>query len=245
MQKVLVIGATSAIATACARRYAQRGAALYLLGRDLSRLQTLQADLVVRGAGEVSIAPLDVRDTASHGAALQQAFESLGHVDLLLVAHGTLPDQAACEADTSLMLAQLQTNAVGTASVLEHSARLMAARGGGCLAVITSVAGERGRQSNYIYGASKSMVSTWLQGLRNRLHPAGVRVLDIRPGFVDTPMTAQFPKGVLWSDPERVAEDIERAVRRRRQLIYTPFYWRYIMWIIRLIPEALFKRLRL
>lgn len=245
MKKILIVGANSAIATATARRYARDGAALYLLGRDEQRLQALQSDLIVRGAREVSLALFDACDTNSHGAVVQRAFEELGAADVVLVAHGSLPDQAACQAEVPRALREVQVNAVGTVSLLEHVAAQMTRRGGGCLAVISSVAGERGRQSNYVYGAAKSMVSTWLQGLRNRLHPEGVQVLDIRPGFVDTPMTAQFDKGPLWATPDKVAEDIERAVSKGRHLLYTPFFWRYIMWIIRLIPEPLFKRLKL
>jgi hypothetical protein len=107
------------------------------------------------------------------------------------------------------------------------------------------VAGDRGRQSNYVYGAAKSMVSTFLQGLRNRLNGRGVHVLDIKPGFVDTPMTAEFKKGALWATPDQVAKAIVRAIKKRQNTLYTPFFWAGIMWIIRMIPEFIFKKLKL
>ena len=182
---------------------------------------------------------------SSHADLVEAAFSQLGRVDTVLVAHGTLPDQRACERDPDLALAEIDVNARGTLSLLGHVANSMQAQGAGCIAVITSVAGERGRQSNYVYGACKAMVSTWLGGLRNRLHGSGVNVLDIRPGFVDTPMTASFDKGLLWASPDSVAPKILAAVEQRKSLLYVPFFWRYIMWVIRLVPEPLFKRLML
>ncbi len=176
---------------------------------------------------------------------LAGAFTALGTVDTVLVAHGSLPDQRACEHDMVLAERQFDINGLGTVTLLGHVANHMEAQSSGCIAVITSVAGERGRQSNYVYGAAKAMVSTFLQGLRNRLYRAGVDVLDIRPGFVDTPMTADFDKGLLWASPDTVAAAIARSVDRSRSLVYTPFFWRYLMWVIRLIPEPLFKRMRL
>ncbi len=245
MDRILIVGATSAIATAVARLYAREGAVLYLLGRDEERLQSLVADLRVRGAAEVHGAAFDAARTADHGDILRRAFETLGTVDLVLLAHGSLPRQAECERDVSLGLRELEVNGIGSASLLAHIANHMEAQGSGCIAAVTSVAGERGRASNYLYGSAKALVSTYLQGLRGRLHARGVRVLDIRPGFVDTPMTAGLAKGALWADPERVAADIVRAVDKRRELLYTPFFWRYIMWLIRLLPEPVFKRLSL
>ena len=111
--------------------------------------------------------------------------------------------------------------------------------------VISSVAGDRGRQSNYVYGSAKAAVTTFLQGLRNRLHPAGVQVLTVKPGFVDTPMTSAFPKGPLWASPEQIARGIHRAIQKRKDVVYLPGFWRLIMRVIREIPEAVFKRLSL
>ncbi len=245
MKRMLIVGATSAIAQATARLYAAEGARLFLLARDPERLAVVAADLEARGADRVVSDTLDVLDYDRHPALAAQAEQALEGLDLVLIAHGTLPDQAACERDFALARRELEVNGISVISLLTHLANHFEARGGGTLAVISSVAGDRGRQSNYLYGTAKGAVSLFLQGLRNRLHKAGVDVLTIKPGFVDTPMTRAFDKGPLWASPERVARDIRRAIERRRDVVYTPFFWRYIMWIIRAIPEPLFKRLSL
>ncbi|MDW8371253.1 MAG: SDR family NAD(P)-dependent oxidoreductase, partial [Geminicoccaceae bacterium] len=158
---------------------------------------------------------------------------------------GTLGDQAAIARDPEATRRTLLTNFVSPAVLLTALAARLEAAGKGCLAVITSVAGDRGRASNYVYGAAKGGLSTFLEGLRHRLAGKGVHVLDIRPGPVDTPMTAHLEKGgFLWASPERVAADIDRAIARRRSVLYTPWFWRWIMLVIRLLPEPLFHRLR-
>ena len=244
-KNVLVVGATSAIAKAAARLYAEGGGKLYLLGRHEGRLADLAADLKTRGAAAVEYRPFDACAFAEHKALVDAAFVFLRTVDIALVAHGTLPDQKECEADFGATKRELDTNATGALSVLTHLARKLEQQRGGMLAVITSVAGERGRQSNYVYGAAKAMVSVFLQGLRNRLHKAGAHVLDIRPGFVDTPMTADFQKGPLWAKPEQIAGGIVRAIARRKTVVYLPWFWRVIMFVIKLVPEPIFKRLSL
>ncbi|MFA5632655.1 MAG: SDR family oxidoreductase [Porticoccaceae bacterium] len=245
MKNIVVVGATSTIARATARLFAQRGANLYLLARSQEKLESMKADLKVRGATSVKFGYLDVNDLEQHHIAIERACEALGEVDVFLISHGTLPDQKACERDFSVALREINTNGIGTLSLLTLIANHLENQGSGTIAVITSVAGERGRQSNYVYGTAKGMVSIFLQGLRNRLFKSGVHVLDIKPGFVDTPMTAEFTKGVLWSQPESVAEDIVKAVEKRKHILYTPFFWRLIMTVIRLIPEAVFKRMKL
>ena len=245
MAAQVIVGAQSAIAVAAARIWAGRGDRLLLLGRDPQRLAAAAADLRLRGAESVATLPFEATDHDRHGDLGAEAFTQLGAVDTVLIAHGALPDQAACERDMALAGRFLDINSLSTLSLLGHFANRLEAQGQGCLAVITSVAGERGRQSNYVYGAAKAMVSTFLQGLRNRLFCSGVRVIDIRPGFVDTPMTAEFDKGLLWASPETVARKITRAVDGSADRVYAPFFWRYLMWVIRLIPEPLFKRLRL
>lgn len=245
MKNILIIGATSAIAEATARIFARRGDRLYLLARNPERLAALSRDLQVRGAASVEHGRIDVGSFEEHEGLLNTAFEALGKVDVVLLAHGTLPDQEACERDFATCLQALNTNAVGTISILTHVANRMETQGSGTIAVITSVAGDRGRQSNYVYGAAKGMLSIFLQGLRNRLYGSGVNVLDIKPGFVDTPMTAAFRKGPLWVQPDRVAAGIAKGIDAGRHEIYTPFYWRVIMLVIRNIPEVIFKRLKL
>lgn len=245
MQKILIIGATSAIAEAVARRYAQRGDALYLLARNGERLDALLRDLKIRGAASSTGARFDAGDYASHAAAIAQAVAALGGLDAVLIAHGTLPDQRACQADPALALSEIGTNALSVISLLTTLANHCEAQRHGTIAVIGSVAGERGRQSNYVYGSAKGMLAIFLQGLRNRLHKSGVKVVTIKPGFVDTPMTATFPKGPLWATPEQVAQAIVKAMDRGSAVLYTPFFWRGIMAIIRAIPEAIFKKLSL
>ncbi|WP_295993872.1 SDR family oxidoreductase [Rugamonas sp.] len=245
MQKILIIGATSAIAEAAARRFAQRGDALILLARDGERLAALCADLAIRGAAQCGGARFDAGATESHAGLIAEAVAALGGLDAVLIAHGTLPDQQACQADAALALREIGTNALSVINLLTELANRFEAQRHGCIAVIGSVAGDRGRQSNYVYGSAKGMLAIFLQGLRNRLHKAGVTVLTIKPGFVDTPMTAAFPKGPLWATPDQVAGAIVQAMDQGRSVLYTPFFWRAIMLMIRSIPEAIFKKLSL
>lgn len=245
MQKILIIGATSAIAEASARIWAARGAALFLVGRRAERLEVIAADLAVRGAAAVRCYTLDVCDMAAHAAMLDAAVAALGSVDIALIAHGSLPDQQACEASVELTLSELNTNGVSVVALATRIGELFAAQQRGSLAVISSVAGDRGRQSNYVYGAAKGMVSLFLQGLRNRLAKCDVQVLTIKPGFVDTPMTAALPKGALWAKPEAIARGIVRAIDGKRDEVYLPGFWWLIMTIIKHIPERVFKKLSL
>jgi decaprenylphospho-beta-D-erythro-pentofuranosid-2-ulose 2-reductase len=245
MANILIIGATSAIAKATARCYANRGDSLYLLARNKERLEDLAQDLKVRGAKKVFSQVLDVNNVDEHASLLQQSFEKFTRIDVVLIAHGTLPSQAHCEQDVSLMLQEIHTNGVSTLALLTQISIRLAAQKSGTLAVITSVAGDRGRQSNYVYGAAKRMVSTFLQGLRNRLHKDGVNVLDIKPGFVDSPMTKNFPKGMLWAQPETIAKLIIHGIDTKKTTLYAPNFWRYIMWIICIIPEVIFRKLSL
>jgi short-subunit dehydrogenase len=242
---VLVVGATSAIAEECARIWAARGDAICLAARRESLLASIAEDLKLRGAKQVALQAFDVTARDMHEGLLARAEDAIGALDCILIAHGTLPDQAACLADPEVAVREIEVNAVATVALVLRVAARFEARGAGTIAVVTSVAGVRGRQSNFVYGAAKGMVSRLLEGLRHRLHARGVAVVDIRPGFVDTPMTAGFKKGALWASPARVARDIARAVDRRAGVVYTPWFWRWIMMIIRHLPEFLFHRTRL
>ena len=208
MRKVLIVGATSAIAEAAARLFAARGDLLYLVGRRAEALEAIAADLRVRGAGRVQTEAMDANAIERHAALLDNADAALGGLDTVLIAHGTLSDQAACQQSVALTFQELHTNALSVIALLTLIANRFEAQRSGTIAVISSVAGDRGRQSNYVYGTAKAAVSTFLSGLRQRLHKSGVRVVTIKPGFVDTPMTREFPKGLLWATPERVARDI-------------------------------------
>jgi decaprenylphospho-beta-D-erythro-pentofuranosid-2-ulose 2-reductase len=245
MQKVVIIGATSAIAEATARLYAARGAQLFLVARNEGRLQDIAADLRVRGSQQVFLAPLDINDVERHASIIEQIWSSLGQVDVLLVAHGTLPDQSQCEASVEVALKEFATNGTSTIALLTAMAPRFEAQRAGVMAVISSVAGDRGRQSNYLYGAAKAAVTAFASGLRQRMAKVGVDVLTIKPGFVDTPMTRKFKKGALWAKPDAVAKGIVQAADRGRSVVYLPGFWLLIMLIIRHIPEFAFKRIKL
>jgi short-subunit dehydrogenase len=245
MKKVLIIGATSAIAIAVARKLAARGDRLYLLARDRAHLDDLAVDLNIRGAESVNYAEFDANQLDRLQPILDQAMQTLNGVDIALIAYGSLPDQRSCEQNLALTLQEFHTNAISVIALLTLLANIMRPRGQGTLVAISSVAGDRGRQSNYIYGAAKGAVSLFLQGLRNRLAESGVRVVTIKPGLVDTPMTRTFKKGPLWATPERVADGICTAIDNGRDVVYLPWYWRYIMLVIKTVPERIFKRLSL
>ena len=245
MRKVLMIGATSTIAQDTARLLAAEGDRLFLVARQTERLATVADDLKTRGADRVAVAAMDATDYDRHAEITAEAAAALEGLDMALIAHGNLPDQKACESSFAPVREAFETNALSTISLLTDLANHFEAQGGGTIVVFSSVAGDRGRQSNYVYGAVKGAVSIFMQGLRNRLHRSGVAVITIKPGFVDTPMTVGFRKGLLWAQPDRVARDIFRAVAKRKDVVYTPWFWRYIMWIIRAIPERIFKRLHL
>ncbi|MGD8911943.1 MAG: SDR family oxidoreductase [Candidatus Thiodiazotropha sp.] len=245
MRKTLIIGATSAIAQATARSFAEAGDALFLVARNTDKLTATADDLKLRGASTVHTATLDVLDYEQHKPVIDAAIEALDSLDLVLIAHGTLPDQKACEQSFELTRKEFEINTLSTISLLTHLANHFEQQGQGTIAVISSVAGDRGRQSNYVYGSAKGAVTVFLQGLRNRLHHYGVNVLTIKPGFVDTPMTAKFDKGLLWADTTQVADNINRALGKKRNLAYVPSFWAAIMLAIKMVPERLFKRLSL
>ena len=245
MKRILVIGATSSIATAVARLYAQEGAALCLLGRDSEKLTALATDLSVRGASEVSTFCFNASDIGEHGQTLENAQAQFGHFDCALIAHGNLPEQKECERSFEQTHAELITNLLSPVAFLTWLGNYFDERKSGTIAVITSVAGDRGRQSNYIYGTAKGALSRYLQGLRNRLAPSGVAVVDIKPGFVDTPMTQHLKKGLLFASPGKIAVGIKKAMERGASDAYLPRFWWLIMTIIKTIPECIFKRLKL
>ena len=245
MRRILVVGATSAIAEAAAREFACRGDALFLVGRSPAKLQAIIADLKVRGAAVVDGMNLDVRELTRLPSVIDAAATALGGLDHVLIAHGTLPDQPACEASASLMLEEFTTNALSTMVLCTELGNRFAAQGHGVIAVVSSVAGDRGRQSNYVYGAAKATVTAFTSGLRQRLYRKGVRVITVKPGFVDTPMTASFKKGFLWASPSSVGRAIATAMTRGTPVLYVPWFWRAIMIGIRTVPETLFQRLRL
>jgi decaprenylphospho-beta-D-erythro-pentofuranosid-2-ulose 2-reductase len=252
-EKILVLGATSAIAQAWMRLLAPEAPSFFLVARNSDRLEAVANDLVTRGAAAVYAEAVDLDATSAHPALLERAVNSLGGLDCALIAHGALGDQALAERDFSAAAASLQTNFLSAASLVTWLANYFLAqprsrtRGSqnGTIAVLSSVAGDRGRKSNYVYGSAKAGLNAFLDGVRNRIDREGVQVLTIRPGFVATPMTAHLPQGRLFATPQAVARDIRRAIRRRRDIVYTPWFWKWIMLAIRAIPEWKFKRMDL
>ena len=245
MTKVLVIGATSAIAEHCARIWAGRGNALYLVARNEERLKTIAADLRVRGASQADTYCVDLNDMGSHAALLDSAEAAMGGIDTVLIAHGTLSNQSACEQSVEETLSEIKTNALSTISPLTLVANRFEAKQAGTIAVISSVAGDRGRASNYVYGSAKAMVTAFTSGLRQRLHKSNVAVVTIKPGFVDTPMTAEFKKGLLWVKPAAVAAKIVKAIDTKKSEVYVPAFWWAVMAVIKAIPAAVFRRVSL
>ncbi len=245
MTNVLIVGATSAIAQEVAKHFAAAGDHLFLVGRNKEKLAAVAEDLQVRGARRVETFVLDVNEFDRHQEMLEAAESALGPLDVVLIAHGIMPDQKQLEQDVDLALEVYRTNTLSVISILTPIANLFERRGRGTIAVISSVAGDRGRQSNYVYGSSKAALTAFTSGLRNRLSRAGVQVITIKPGPVDTPMTAHMRKGLLMASPEKVGRDIYQAILKGKDVVYTPWFWRYIMCVIVHIPERIFKRMNL
>src|SRR5215472_11814646 len=242
-EKILVIGATSAIAYETTRYFAKNHAHLYLVARNTEKLDTIKNDLQVRGATRVETCQLDLNDLDQHQQMIQSAIDTLGGLDIVLISHGTLGDQQLCQQSVAKTLEELNTNFTSVISLLTILANYFEQQRHGCIAVVTSVAGDRGRPSNYVYGTSKGAVTIFLQGLRSRLHKSGVSVLTIKPGLVDTPMTASLRKGLLFAQPGKVGKGIYKAIKKRKDVLYIPWLWRPIIFIVKSIPEGIFKRL--
>ena len=243
--KVLVLGATSGIAEATCRIWAFQGARLFLVARNAEKLAAVAQDLRTRGASSVETAVADLDDTDGHPALLSHAVNSLTGMDVAYLAHGILGDQNAAEQEFNTTAQILHTNLMAPISLLTWLANYCVQRHTGTLAVISSVAGDRGRKSNYVYGSSKAGLSAFLGGLRNRIDREGVTVLTIKPGPTRTAMTAGMPKSEKFADPNAVAKSIVAAIAAKKDQLYVPFIWAPIMLIIRNIPERVFKRLNL
>jgi decaprenylphospho-beta-D-erythro-pentofuranosid-2-ulose 2-reductase len=244
MKKILILGATSGIALEVQRQLARQGHELLLVARSPQRLAELQVDLTIRGAQQVLTYSADLSSIQHHAAILDFVRRTFPGFDTVLLAYGSMRNQKDSESSVDILLEELQVNFVSAAAILTLFAADLERRRTGCIAVITSVAGDRGRRSNFVYGSAKGALSLFLQGLRSRLHPAGVRVITIKPGPVQTSMTDHLPNSARFADPEQVARDIVRALEQRSpDVLYTPKMWRYVMSAVRHIPETVFKRL--
>jgi decaprenylphospho-beta-D-erythro-pentofuranosid-2-ulose 2-reductase len=244
MKKVVVLGATSGIALEVQRQLASRSCELLLVARSPQRLTEVHADLLVRGAPRVLTYSADLSCIAQHDGIFEFARREFPDFDAVFLAYGSMHDQKVSETSIQVLVEELQVNFVSAATILTLFAGDLERRRMGCIAAITSVAGDRGRRSNYVYGSAKGGLSLFLQGLRSRLYPVGVRVITIKPGRVQTPMTDHLPNAGRFADPRQVARDIVRSLERHSpEVLYTPRIWRYIMIAVRLIPETIFKRL--
>lgn len=242
--KIVIIGATSAIVKEVARLYCNQGPHFVLVGRSEKRLLPLKADLLARGAGDVKVEELAFDNYKQHQVFAENCFES-EKVHLLIIAHGQLPIQEEVQDDFVKLKSFMDANYTSYLSFLSSFSSLFEKQKSGRIAVFTSVAGDRGRKSNYVYGSFKAGIQTYLEGLRARISANGVSVLDIRPGLIDTPMTAHLTKNFLFASPDIAAKDIVKAINKGTTVLYTPFFWRYIMLIIKNIPRFIFNKMNL
>jgi short-subunit dehydrogenase len=248
--RVLIVGATSGIAQVVVRLYARDGARLLLVGRDAAKLQAVAADAHVRGAAAVETLLWDARQWERAGEVVRRAREWLQELDVVLIAHGSLPQQAELWHNPVRAIEEFHITGTSVIALLAELVPVLEVQRHGVVGVISSVAGERGRAAMAIYGAAKAAVTAATAGVRGHLAQYGVRVITIKPGFVDTPMIAHLPRsgliGAMIASPERVGRRIYRALQRGRpDNLYVPWWWRWVMLLVRAIPEPLFKRLRM
>jgi short-subunit dehydrogenase len=243
---VLILGANAGIGRALAAEFASHQHDLILAGRDLEELQALAADLNLRHSVSARAQRVDVLDFAGLESALAACITLAGDsLEGAVLCTGYLGDPETARKDLNEARRILDTNFTGSALALNVLANHFEQKRKGFICALSSVAGDRGRQSNYLYGSAKGGLTTYLQGLRNRLCPSGVPVITVKPGFVDTRMVYGRGKLPLVTPPEAVARDIYHAVKRRRNVVYVPWFWRIIMFMVRLVPEGLFKKLRM
>jgi short-subunit dehydrogenase len=249
-RRVIVLGALSAIAEAAARSLAAEGAHLALLGRDGAKLEAMAADLRLRGAAQVETRTLDLAAMGSAGATLADCRTALGGCDAIVLFYGALGVQAEAEKDWPAARAILDVNFTSAAEWMLAGAEVLERAGGkdSVLLAVSSVAGDRGRRSNFIYGAAKGGLSILMQGIAHRFgaKPGGPRAVVMKLGFVDTPMTAGVAKGgPLWATPQQAAAAIVQAMAKGGPIVYAPFFWRFIMLAIRLTPQSIFNKVNL
>jgi decaprenylphospho-beta-D-erythro-pentofuranosid-2-ulose 2-reductase len=242
---ILILGASSPIARAAAHAFAAQGHFLYLAGRDLVDLERIAADIKVRYQTEVSYGYFAAEDYDTHDLFLQRVVKQMHGLEGVLLAFGDLKEQKKSLIDFEYAKHLIEVNYVGACSILTHCCNYFGQKGKGFILALSSVAGDRGRQSNYVYGSAKGGLSLFLQGLRNRLQPTGVRVITIKLGLVDTSMTFGSVNSFLMITPQYAGKKIADSLNGWQDIVYIPWFWRYIMLLIKAIPESLFKRLKL
>lgn len=242
--KVLILGGTSDLGKSMASEYARQGYEIILTARNPEDLKTFQADQEIRFKTKVSVMKLDARDFDSHENFLHEA--EIDSIDVVACVFGYLGEQKTAAENFEEARNIIETNFLGAVSLLNRIANVFESRKSGLIIGISSVAGERGRQSNYLYGSAKAGFSTYLDGLRNRLNPSGVHVCTVKPGFMATRMTEGLDlPGPLTAQPDEAAKVIIAGAAKGKNTIYVRWMWRYIMLIIRNIPEFIFKKMKM
>jgi short-subunit dehydrogenase len=247
MSNIVIVGATSAIAQACAKRWISPANKLFLVARNESRVAQIAADFKVECDAEIACFIMDAKDVSRYPDMLREAEAFMGNVDTVLIAHGTLPDAIACEGDTKMSREAFEDNAVSVITMMAFFADYFRKCGKGKLAVISSVAGDRGRASNYLYGSAKAAVSTFAEGLDASFSAyPNVHMIVVKPGFVRTPMTQNLSLPPLLSaSPEAVAKCIDKAIAKSKYIVYTPFFWRFIMMVVCALPRCVFRKMKM
>jgi decaprenylphospho-beta-D-erythro-pentofuranosid-2-ulose 2-reductase len=246
MKHILILGATSSMAKALAEQLASHQVRLILAGRQVKDMEKTAQDLMIRGKGlRPVVIPFDAQHLENHGKFFTEVLTHAGAIDEAYLFFGQMYPQQEAQRRFQLAFKMLTVNYLSAVSILECIAAYMEKRNQGLIVAISSVAGDRGRQSNYLYGSSKAGLTAYLQGLRNRLAHAGVHVMTVKPGFVDTPMTQGLKKNGLFVSPQAIATGIIMATKKQKNVVYIPWYWRWIMLLIRLIPEAIFKKMKM
>ncbi len=245
MKNIVIAGATSAISQAVAKQMLADEVCFHLVARSRQKLDIVAADLCSRGGAKVHCYQADFNDFSEHTSLVQRITENAPRIDVLFISYGIMHLQTDCETNVDRAIEQVNSNYTSVVSLLVLFSQFMEKQNSGTIAVVSSVAGDRGRKSNYIYGSAKAGLTTYLEGLRYKLYDKGINVLTIKPGFVDTPMTADIKKGFLWATPEKVAEYIIKAIEKKKSVIYTPPFWFIIMTIIKWIPVFIFRKLNI
>ena len=245
-KRIAIVGATSSIAEHCARIWAQQGLVeLILIGRDQIKLEVVKADLLVRSPNTtIEIVVADFLNPTAIQTIVDSLFAS-NPIDVALIAHGTLPEQAECQNDLNLNYNTLEINGISPALYAEAFAQYMAKMNHGSIAIIGSVAGDRGRKSNYVYGAAKGLVTRYAQGLQHRFAGTEVHITLIKPGPTNTPMTAVMKGSEKFASPEEVAKIIVSGIESKKSVIYAPKKWWVIMMVIRHLPNFIFNKMNI
>lgn len=243
MQTVLILGAVSDMAEAIAYAYAEKGNPIILAARNSARLERTRADMEIRFGKSPVVVEFDAEDFGSHPAFYQNLPLQ---PDVVVCVFGYLGDNEKALADFAEARRIININYTGAVSILDVAANALAQKGSGTIIGISSVAGERGRQSNFHYGSAKAGFTAYLSGLRNYMFHKGVHVLTVKPGFVKTKMTAGMPLNPkLTAMPKQIAKDVVRAADKKKNVLYSLWMWKYIMAIIRNIPEGMFKKMKM